>query len=61
MGVDGVTAPIVGPRTMAHLDDLLGAAEIDLTADERARLEARRRRPTSTRSGCSPSRSGSTS
>jgi aryl-alcohol dehydrogenase-like predicted oxidoreductase len=39
MGVDGVASPIVGPRTMAHLDDLLGAAEIDLTADERARLE----------------------
>jgi len=39
MGVDGVASPIVGPRTMAHLDDLLGAAEIELTADERARLE----------------------
>ena len=39
MGVDGVASPIIGPRTMAHLDDLLGAAEIDLTADERARLE----------------------
>jgi aryl-alcohol dehydrogenase-like predicted oxidoreductase len=40
MGVDGVAAPIVGPRTMEHLDDLLGAAELHLTADERARLEA---------------------
>src|SRR6476661_9052354 len=39
MGVDGVASPIIGPRTMAHLDDLIGAAEIDLTADERARLE----------------------
>ena len=39
MGVDGVASPIIGPRTMAHLDDLLGAAEIELTADERARLE----------------------
>jgi hypothetical protein len=24
---------------MAHLDDLLGAAELDLSAEERARLE----------------------
>jgi len=39
MGVDGVAAPIIGPRTMAHLDDLLGAADLDLTAGERARLE----------------------
>jgi aryl-alcohol dehydrogenase-like predicted oxidoreductase len=39
-GVEGVAATILGPRTMAHLDDLLGAADLDLTADERARLEA---------------------
>jgi aryl-alcohol dehydrogenase (NADP+) len=39
-GVEGVAAPILGPRTMAHLDDLLGAADLDLTTDERARLEA---------------------
>jgi hypothetical protein len=39
MGVDGVASPIIGPRTMAHLDDLLGAAELDLSAGERARLE----------------------
>ena len=37
MGVEGVASPIIGPRTMAHLDDLLGAADLDLTADERAR------------------------
>lgn len=40
MGVDGVTAPIVGPRTAEQLDDLLGAVDVTLTADERARLEA---------------------
>ena len=40
MGVDAVAAPIIGPRTMEHLDDLLGAADLHLTADERARLEA---------------------
>jgi aryl-alcohol dehydrogenase-like predicted oxidoreductase len=40
LGVDGVTAPIVGPRTMEHLDDLLGATDVVLSADERARLEA---------------------
>jgi aryl-alcohol dehydrogenase-like predicted oxidoreductase len=40
LGVDGVTAPIVGARTYEHLADLLGAAELSLSADERARLEA---------------------
>src|ERR687885_1024481 len=40
LGVDGVTAPIVGARTLAHLEDVLGADAIELTADERARLEA---------------------
>jgi aryl-alcohol dehydrogenase-like predicted oxidoreductase len=40
LGVEGVTAPIVGPRTMAHLDDLLGAVDVQLAPDERARLEA---------------------
>jgi aryl-alcohol dehydrogenase-like predicted oxidoreductase len=40
LGVEGVTAPIIGPRTMEHLDDLLGAVDVELTADERARLEA---------------------
>jgi aryl-alcohol dehydrogenase-like predicted oxidoreductase len=39
-GVEGVVAPILGPRTMAHLDDLLGAADLELSADERVRLEA---------------------
>jgi aryl-alcohol dehydrogenase-like predicted oxidoreductase len=40
LGVDGVAAPIVGPRTMEQLEGILGADEIELTAEERARLEA---------------------
>ena len=34
----GVVAPIVGPRTFEQLEDLLGAADVTLTDDERARL-----------------------
>jgi aryl-alcohol dehydrogenase-like predicted oxidoreductase len=40
LGVDGVTAPIVGPRTLEQLEGVLGADEIELTAQERAALEA---------------------
>jgi aryl-alcohol dehydrogenase-like predicted oxidoreductase len=40
LAVPGVTAPIIGPRTLEQLDDLLAADGIALTADERARLEA---------------------
>jgi aryl-alcohol dehydrogenase-like predicted oxidoreductase len=40
LGVEGVAAPILGPRTVAHLEDLLGAAALDLSAGERARLDA---------------------
>ena len=40
LGVEGVTAPIIGPRTLGHLEDLLPAADLKLTAEERARLEA---------------------
>ena len=40
LGTEGVTAPIVGPRTVEQLDDLLGATELELTPEERARLEA---------------------
>jgi aryl-alcohol dehydrogenase-like predicted oxidoreductase len=40
IGVDGVTAPIVGARTFAQLEDLLGGADLRLSDDERARLEA---------------------
>src|SRR5918911_4158957 len=40
LGVEGVAAPIVGPRTYEQLEDLLGAAELALSADERERLAA---------------------
>ena len=40
LGTEGVTAPIVGPRTFEQLEDLLGAADLELTPEERARLEA---------------------
>jgi aryl-alcohol dehydrogenase-like predicted oxidoreductase len=40
MGVEGVAAPIAGPRTFEQLEDLLGALDVTLTDDERARLEA---------------------
>jgi aryl-alcohol dehydrogenase-like predicted oxidoreductase len=40
LGVEGVVAPIVGPRTFEQLEDLLGAVDVSLSADERARLEA---------------------
>ena len=40
LGTEGITAPIIGPRTLGQLEGLLGATEVKLTADERARLEA---------------------
>jgi aryl-alcohol dehydrogenase-like predicted oxidoreductase len=40
LGVEGVTAPIIGPRTIEHLEDLLGCVDLELSADERTRLEA---------------------
>jgi aryl-alcohol dehydrogenase-like predicted oxidoreductase len=40
LGTEGVSGPILGPRTLAQLDDLLGADGLELDADERARLEA---------------------
>jgi aryl-alcohol dehydrogenase-like predicted oxidoreductase len=39
LGVPGVTAPIIGPRTLDQLDGLLGATELELDADERTALE----------------------
>lgn len=36
----GITSPIIGPRTMDHLRDNLGAAELVITDDDRARLDA---------------------
>jgi aryl-alcohol dehydrogenase-like predicted oxidoreductase len=40
LGTAGVSAPIVGPRTFDQLEDLLGAADVTLSDEERARLEA---------------------
>jgi aryl-alcohol dehydrogenase-like predicted oxidoreductase len=40
LGTEGITAPIIGPRTLEQLEGLLGATELTLNADERARLEA---------------------
>ena len=34
----GVTAPIIGARTMKHLEDNLGASGWSLTADQMAQL-----------------------
>ena len=36
----GLTAPIIGPRTVEHLDDLLGATDLRLSDDQLARLSA---------------------
>ena len=35
-----ITSPIIGPRTRAHLDDNLGAVAVEITAADRARLDA---------------------
>jgi aryl-alcohol dehydrogenase-like predicted oxidoreductase len=40
LGVDGITAPILGPRTGEQLEDLLGADGVRLEPEEVARLEA---------------------
>jgi aryl-alcohol dehydrogenase-like predicted oxidoreductase len=40
IGTEGVTAPIVGARTFDQLEDVLGADGLELSAEERARLEA---------------------
>ena len=40
LGTDGVTAPVVGPRTLEQLDDVLGAVDLTLDEDDRERLEA---------------------
>ena len=40
LGTDGVTAPVVGPRTLEQLDDVLGAVDLALDEDDRERLEA---------------------
>ncbi|GAB3450634.1 aldo/keto reductase [Actinophytocola sediminis] len=40
LAVPGVTAPIVGPRTLDQLNDLVGATEIELDDDDHARIAA---------------------
>lgn len=40
IGTPGITAPIIGARTYEQLEGLLGADAIELSAEERARLEA---------------------
>lgn len=39
LGRPGVTAPIVGATKVGHVEDALAAEELELTADEVARLE----------------------
>ena len=40
MAQPGVTSPIIGPRTMAQLDDNLDAADVSLTAEDFKRVDA---------------------
>ena len=40
LGVAGVTAPIIGPRTFDQLEGLLDATELDLSDEDRRALEA---------------------
>ena len=39
LGNDAVTAPIVGATKMEHLEEAVGAVELELTEEERGRLE----------------------
>jgi aryl-alcohol dehydrogenase-like predicted oxidoreductase len=36
----GITSPIIGPRTMEQLEDNLGAIEVQVTDEDRARIDA---------------------
>ena len=36
----GVTAPIIGPRTLEHLDGYLRALSVEITAEDEARVDA---------------------
>jgi aryl-alcohol dehydrogenase-like predicted oxidoreductase len=40
LATEGVVAPLVGARTFEQLEDVLGAVELELTADEYERLSA---------------------
>ncbi len=35
----GITSPIIGPRTMEQLDDNLGAVDVDITDEDRKRID----------------------
>lgn len=35
----GVTSPIIGPRTMEQLEDNLGALQVEITAEDRKRID----------------------
>ena len=39
LNAPGVTAPIIGARTIAQLEDNLGALQVDLTPSQLARLD----------------------
>jgi aryl-alcohol dehydrogenase-like predicted oxidoreductase len=39
MGQPGVTSPIIGPRTMAQLEDNLGALDVTISEEERAEID----------------------
>ena len=36
----GITSPIIGPRTLGHLEEHLGAMDVPLTGEDRTRLDA---------------------
>jgi aryl-alcohol dehydrogenase-like predicted oxidoreductase len=36
----GITSPIIGPRTLEQLEDNLGALDVTLTTEDRARIDA---------------------
>jgi aryl-alcohol dehydrogenase-like predicted oxidoreductase len=40
LGVAGVTAPVIGPRTLDQLEGLLNATEFELSDEDRLALEA---------------------
>jgi aryl-alcohol dehydrogenase-like predicted oxidoreductase len=39
LGQPGVTSAIIGPRTLAHLEDNLGALEVEITEEDRVRID----------------------
>ncbi len=36
----GITSPIIGPRTMGHLEDNLGAIDVEISAEDHEHLDA---------------------